>query len=254
MIWSFSRLNSFDTGCKYCWFENYANKRKDSIQNAFAEYGTLMHEILEKLDKNEIMLWDTLAEFEKGFVEISEFPRLGRTNLRDTYYRQGVEYLQNYTFNDNYEVISIEEKVEIDVEGNEFTGFIDKVMMDKTDKKLIVLDHKSKSKFKSKKEQAEYARQLYFYAIYVKNKYGEYPKMLLFNMFRYGLEVPIIFNEKSLNEAKEWMVGVIEEIKNTSEFAVTEDKFFKENLCGFRHDKKHEIGNYKTLYDWRGVR
>ena len=64
MTWSFSRLNGFGTGCKYCWFENYANKRKDSTNNAFAEYGLMMHEILEGLDKKELMLWDLLPLFE----------------------------------------------------------------------------------------------------------------------------------------------------------------------------------------------
>lgn len=250
MTWSFSRLNSFSTGCKYCWFERYGNEKYDGEQNAFAEYGTLMHEILEELDNGNIMLWDAIPKFEEGFVKIGDFPPLGKVNLRETYYRQGIEYLNNYRFDSTYEVISVEERVNVKINGNGFTGFIDKLMRDKTDGKLVILDHKSKSKFKSKKEQQEYARQLYLYAYAVKEKYGEYPKMLLFNMFRYGLEVPIFFKEKDMYEAIEWMDSTIEEIKNCEVFPVTNDKFFREVLCEFRYDKDHKEGGFKTLDDW----
>ena len=58
-----------------------------------------------------------------------------------------------------------------------------------------MLDHKSKGKFKSKKEQAEYARQLYVYAKYVKEKYGKFPKVLIFNMFNAGELIKIPFNK-----------------------------------------------------------
>lgn len=250
MTFSFSRLNSFDNGCKYCWFENYANKRRDSEQNAFAEYGLLMHEILEGLDGGEMMLWDAIPKFEEGFPKIKSFPPLGKTNLRKVYYRQGIEYLSNYRIDDRYEVVSVEEKVEININGYNFVGFIDKLLRDKSDGGYVVLDHKSKSKFKSKKEQKEYARQLYLYSAYVKEKYGEYPKMLVFNMFRYGLEVPILFSMKDFKEAIKWMVDVIERIKTAETFPVSDDKFFREVLCGFREDKEHVVGGYKTLEDW----
>lgn len=250
MTFSFSRLNSFDNGCKYCWFQNYANRRKDSVQNAFAEYGLMMHEILEGLDKGETMLWDTLPQFEEGFVKISSFPPNRWVNLRERYYEQGIKYLSEYRFDENHEVISVEENVNVKIGGYNFTGYIDKLIRDKTDGKLIVLDHKSKSEFKSKREQKEYARQLYLYAYAVKEKYGEYPKMLMFNMFRVGMEVPIFFNKEDMNEAVEWMVDTIDEIKNCDEFPVTKDKFFGEELCNFRHDEEHIVGNYKTLWDW----
>lgn len=250
MTFSFSRLNSFSTGCKYCWFENYANKRKDSVQNAFAEYGLLMHEILEKLDKGEIMLWDTLEMFENGFINVSSFPPNKWVNLRETYYKQAIDYFKNYKINDEYEVISVEENVNVEINGHQFTGYIDKLMRDKTDGKLIVLDHKSKAKFNSKREQKEYARQLYLYSYAVKEKYGEYPKMLIFNMFRKGMEVPIFFKEEDMKEAIEWMDKTIEEIGECEAFPVTKDKFFRDELCNFRHDDTHKEGSFKTLDDW----
>lgn len=248
--WSFSRLNGFGTGCKYCWFENYANKRRDSTQNAFAEYGLMMHEILEGLDKEELMLWDAVSEFEKGFEDVSQFPANKWVNLRDRYFEQGIDYLSNYEVDERYEVVSVEENVKAEIKGYKFTGYIDKILRDKEDGKLIVLDHKSKSKFKSKREQKEYARQLYLYAYAVKQIYGEYPKSLVFNMFRVGDIVEIDFKIEDMNESIDWMLGVIEDIKQCSEFPVTDDKFFGGELCNFRHDDEHTIGEYRTLWDW----
>ena len=250
MTWSFSRLNSFSGSCKYCWFENYANKRKDSTNNAFARYGLMMHEILEKLDSGEMMLWDALPTYEDEFVNVGRFPPNKYVNLEERYYEQGIHYLSNYEIDDRYEVVSVEENVKVNIKGYKFTGYIDKLLRDKSDGKLVVLDHKSKSEFKSKKEQKEYARQLYLYAYAVNEVYGEYPKLLFFNMFRFGREVAIDFNMKDMEEAIEWMVNTIDEIKQCEEFPVTKDKFFGEELCNFRHDEEHVVGNYKTLYDW----
>ena len=250
MTFSFSRLNGFSGSCKYCWFQNYANGRKDGINNAFAEYGLMMHEILEGLDKDELNLWDTVPIFEERFQDVSAFPYNKWVDLRERYYEQGIKYLSNYEIDDRYDVISVEENVNVTIGGYKFTGYIDKLIRDKKDNKMIVLDHKSKSEFKSKKEQMEYARQLYLYAYAVNELYGEYPKSLFFNMFRFGREVEIEFVEEDMNEAIKWMIDTIDEIKACDEFPVTEDKFFSEELCNFRHDDEHIKGNYKTLWDW----
>lgn len=220
------------------------------MQNAFAEYGLLMHEILEGLDRDELMIWDTIPIFEERFVKISSFPPNKWVNLRERYYEQGIRYLSNFRFNENYEVVSVEENVNVDINGYKFTGYIDKLVRDKSDGKFIVIDHKSKSDFSSKKEKAEYARQLYLYSYAVKKKYGEYPKMLLFNMFRVNKEVPIFFKEKDMEEAIKWMMDTIDSIKKCRAFPVTDDSFFGEYLCNFRHDEGHVKGNYKTLEDW----
>lgn len=209
-----------------------------------------MHEILEGLDNGSLMLWDTLEIFENKFVNIGQFPPLGKMNLREKYYQQGIDYLTNYEFDTNYETISVEEQVDIKIDGNRFTGFIDKVVRDKIDNKIIIIDHKSKSKFKSKREQKEYARQLYLYSLAIKEKYNEYPKMLMFNMFRYGTKVPIFFKKEDLQETIDWALNTIDEIKNTEKFPVSKDKFFREILCEFRHDEEHKEGNFKTLNDW----
>ncbi len=243
MTWSFSRLNSFYT-CPYCWAMNYIFRREDSMQNAFAQYGTLCHEILEKFAKNQLMIWDLVDEFKKSFefMITNDFPPNKYVDLRNSYYKQGIDYFINFNGFSNYEIISVEEEVKLKIEDYEFTGFIDLVVRDKTDNKIIVIDHKSKSSFKNKEEQKEYTRQLYLYSSFIKQKYKEYPKQLKFNMFRKKKWVIIPFKLKDLEEAKEWMLKTIDKISKTKEFPVIEDDFFGQYLCNFRHDENHKKG------------
>lgn len=242
MTWSFSRLNSFDI-CPYCWYQNYILKREGQ-QNAFAEFGTLCHNILEKYFKGEIMLWDMVDEFKNNFyfTILNEFPPNKFTDLKNSYYQQGISYFSNFTGFPNYEVLSVEEEINIKVDKYNFTGFIDLVVRDIEDKKIKIIDHKSKSNFKNKSEQKEYARQLYLYSKAIKEKYGEYPKELIFNMFRKQQIVTIPFNERDYKEAQKWMIERIELIKNSSSFPVIKDEFFGQYLCSFRHDEKHIPG------------
>ena len=251
MTWSFSRVNSFADGCKFCWFENYANKNRDSMPNAFADYGLLMHEILESLDKDEITIWEGIMKYDKEFCHISDFPKLGKADMRERYYKQGIDYLQKYSFDDNYEVLGVEDKIMVDVMGYKFTGYIDKIVRDKRDGGIIVIDHKSKAKFNSAKERHKYARQLYLYSIHIKDTYGQYPKMLMFNMFRSQKEVPIMFNIEDYKEAQQWVYDTIQEIKKCKEFPVSDDWFFTTHLCNFRQLPQHHKGYVATLDDWR---
>ena len=72
------------------------------------------------------------------------------------------------------------------IRGLEVRGFIDLLVRDRNDGRLIVVDHKSKSRFKSDQELELYGFQPYLYAEWVLQTYGEYPKELVFNLFRAG--------------------------------------------------------------------
>ena len=124
------------------------------------------------------------------------------------------------------------------------------IVKDKNTGRYIVVDHKSKSKFKNEEERDEYARQLYLYALYIKAEYGEFPSHLIFNMFRANDVVSIDFNEKSLENAVKWFVTTIEKIKKDNKFddkiaieykkkgkplkEFKKDSFFCNELCGVR--------------------
>ena len=50
------------------------------------------------------------------------------------------------------EILSVEERFELDIRGNPFVGIADLVLRDKRDGGIIVIDHKSKSMQSMKKE------------------------------------------------------------------------------------------------------
>ena len=141
-----------------------------------------------------------------------------------------------------------------------FIGYIDLVLLDKTDGEYVVWDHKSKSKFTSEREKKEYLRQLYLYAGYVKEKYGKFPKELTFNMFRANEIVTEPFNETDYEAAVDWFVSTIDKIYETTAFldkiAISyyekmkdlsdfkRDDFFCNNLCDSR--KSCERSKYFT--------
>lgn len=247
MIWSFSRINSFHT-CKYMWYLTYIEKLK-GLQNGHAEAGTLMHELMEDLSNNKLCLWDLVDEWKTRFNSNvkSKFMYNKYVDLKNKAFNNGVNFLETFEgFSDIGEVVSVEEKVETvlydDITGKEykFIGYIDLLLRDK-DGRYIVLDHKSKSGFKKGKvkgvqvdEQHDYARQLYCYSKFVKEKYGEYPKELIFNMFNKKELIHIPFNMDDMNEAIKWCCEVIRNIYSELEFEPNVDYMFCHYLCGQR--------------------
>ncbi len=237
MTWSYSRINAFNT-CPYMWYLTYIRGFKGEA-NAYSATGTFSHSILERYAKGELYIWDLLDEFVNNYDEEVpyKFPYNKYVDLGEKNYNSGIEYYTNFEgFDEIGEIVDAEIKVTTDLEDwdikYQFTGFIDLLL--KKDDEYIVLDHKSKGKFKSKKEQAEYARQLYVYAKYVKEKYGKFPKMLIFNMFNAGELIKIPFNKADYEEAINWCVDTINKIKEEIRFNKNVDSFFCENLCNHR--------------------
>ena len=95
------------------------------------------------------------------------------------YYDEGLQYFQSFDgFGDDKEILSVEDKFELDIRGNRFVGIADLVLRDRNTGGIIVIDHKSKSMNSMKKSQYENTRQLYTYAAYVKERFGEFPTLL----------------------------------------------------------------------------
>lgn len=236
MTWSYSRINAFRT-CKYMWFLTYIKKFKGE-QNAFSASGTFSHSILERYANGELYIWDLLDEFIDNYDEQVpyRFPPNRYVDLGDKNYNAGVEYFTSFEgFDDIGKIIGVELEVDTNLEDKKsnkkykFTGFVD-LLLEK-DNEYIVLDHKSKGKFNSKREQSEYTRQLYVYAKYVKEKYGKFPKELIFNMFNAGEYIRIPFNLNDYNEAINWCVSTINEVYDELDFDKNVNDFFCSYLC-----------------------
>ncbi len=227
---SFSKLNLFDT-CKQAFYLQYI-RELEGIDNAFGQFGTHCHNILEKYAKNELVIFELLKEYENKYWEIvtEKFPPNKFKDLGQSYFEQGYEYFSNFEGFDDYEILGVEEYVNFKIDEFDFTGYIDLVL--KKDG-IILSDYKSKSKM-SKTEKEKYLRQLYLYCIPIWEKYGEYPKELWFDMIRFDEIIIEQFKINKLEETKKWAKNKIYEILNEKDWKPISESFFCKFICGQR--------------------
>lgn len=225
-------------------FLTYIKKEKQ-LQNAFAEWGSFGHSLLERYYKDQLELFEIATQYEVEYQNkvVQSFPPNSFVDLAEKYYQDGLKYFSHFEgLPDHYIVLAVEKKISVSINSLPFVGIVDLILKDKTDNGIIIVDHKSKSKFKNKTEQQEYARQLYLYSMYVKEKYGVYPKELQFNMFRAGEVITIPFDINDLQKAVQWftdtVVAIYQEIEFKDKFDVcdnlSQDDFFCNELCGSR--------------------
>lgn len=225
MRWSFSSVNTYNT-CPQAFRLGYLDALP-RVDNAFSDWGTWMHEIMERYFKGELEFFELSQVYVDGYKDNvkCEFPPNKFCDLSERYYNAGKEYLDRFDgLFEGCEVIGVEQKVNLDIQGRPFVGVIDLLLKSGDD--YIVADHKSKSAFKSKRERAEYARQLYLYSIYVKEKYGKWPIKLVFHMVRHGGElVEIPFVEEDAMAARQWFLDTIDAIYQDVDFESTPNKY-----------------------------
>lgn len=231
MRWSYSSLNTYET-CPASFRMIYLDGYKGG-QNAFAEWGSLMHKILERYYTHQIDLFDLIDEYESDYNKYvqHDFPPNRFVKLDEIYKRDGREYLSN--FNDpfaEYQVIGVEKRFTTKIDTHDFVGVIDLLLQDKDDERFVICDHKS-HKFKNNKEIEKYLRQLYLYSQYVKETYEQLPKRLIFNTLRNPEPVIVDFDESKYIEAVDWARTTIEKIYKDDKFECHSDDFFCSNLC-----------------------
>lgn len=244
--WSYSRVSTYNT-CPHAYKLRYIDKQTED-SNVFSQYGTFCHEILEKYAKNEVAIFELVELYREGYEENVSLPfppSPPKVDLPSKYYEDGLRFFSNFEGFEE-EVVGVEEKFTILIEHEEYppillTGFIDIVLDDNGE--IIIQDWKSKGKFKSKKERAEYFRQLYLYSIYVKEKYGKDPSKLILFLFRNNEKVIEEYNPEKALEAKVWLLESIKKIEEATEFPMimdlcetqTQEKsqsFFCAHICG----------------------
>ena len=236
MDWSYSRVNSFDQ-CPKMFYLTYILCR-DRVDNAFAQWGTLAHSLLERYFREQVELWDLSGlykrEYDKSVTEKFPFPR-----LQDLYFDRGLEYFDSFSgqIRDETKILCVEDRYHSDLGGRPVVGVIDLVPL--TSNGLVVCDHKSRGKWKSKEERRKYLRQLNLYAVRVKEKYGEWPRELWFNKFREGVLDVEPFSESSAQEDVDWFLKSIDAIYKAEEFPAKPDKFFCDYLCSVREFCEH---------------
>lgn len=241
---SFSKLSSFHT-CKYGYQQTYI-EHQERADNAFAQYGSLVHSIMERYAKKELELWELTDVYKREYKSAitEKFPYSPYCNLADLYYKQGVQFLNNFSGYGKYKILGVEEDFELEIDDWIFIGIMDLVYED--DKgRLILLDYKSKSSFKNKEEKRKYARQLYLYCLYIKQKYGKFPDELQFFMFRKDHHESFSFSLEDFEEAQKWAKDTVKEIRECKWFYPTCEEFFGENLCNNRKNCPYKCSQKK---------
>ena len=196
----------------------------------------MCHSLMERWAKGELMSFELADAYEAEYDEAIKhyFPPFPK-GMAEQYYDEGLQYFQSFDgFGDDKKILSVEDKFELDIRGNRFVGIADLVLQDRKTGDIIVIDHKSKSMNSMKKSQYENTRQLYTYAAYVKERFGEFPTLLRFNMFRYGENIDEPFAMERYEETMDWIERTIAQIKAEREWRVSSSGYFCRFICSTR--------------------
>lgn len=232
--WSFTKLSLFETCPRAFMLQYLQDPPLPQQQNAFAEFGILCHSLLEEFAKGELPLEQLTAEYQKRYpdVVVHNFPPYPKGYAEKTY-EQGLTYFENFAgFEDDFEVVSTEQKFLLKIGPYDFVGIADLVLRNKKTGELIVVDHKTKSESSMKNEIGTYRKQLYLYAQHVKEEYGQYPSEIQFNMIKSMNPIVEKFDEEKLKETLAWTEDSIDEILFEDDFPAKPDRYFCANICG----------------------
>lgn len=128
----------------------------------------------------------------------------------------------------------METKFKIPITDFDLTGFIDISFVDELGR-AILRDYKS-SKTISKADLPHKVRQPYLYSLYFKQAYGRYPDALQFYTFRNPKQriVEIPFKEEEMENAVQWAIDTVAQIRQEWAFEKQPDDWFCHQLCGQR--------------------
>ena len=239
MTWSYSRLTCFDD-CKYRWFMRYIQDLKE-IPMFYSDYGSFMHELIEKYYKGVLSKDEMKTEFLTRFTEKVRGERPG-DKIVQSYIQKGLAYLDGFEpfpFN----MLEVECKTNFILDGVKFVAIIDYI--GEMDGEYYIVDNKSrelKPRSNRKKPTAndqtldEMLKQLYLYSEVVRQKYGKFPKALCFNCFKNQQFIVEPFKIEKFNEAVSWMHETIEHICDDNEFNPNMEYFGCRYICGLNYE------------------
>lgn len=239
MVWSYSRVSCFEE-CPYRWFLKYIRKEKE-VPQFYSSYGSFIHKLIEKYYKSQLTKAEMLTYYVTNFSKEVEGHRPNDTILGN-YIKCGFDYLNSFK-EFPYNMVSVEEKMDFEINGTKFVGYID--YLGEKDGEYYIVDNKSrklkprsnrKKPTKKDRELDMMLTQLYLYAYAVKQKYGKYPKALCFNCFRNNTFIEEPFDESKCKEAIEQIMDGIESIKQTNDFYPNMEFFSCLYMCGFNDD------------------
>lgn len=242
--WSFTKLSSFKSCPMSFYLEYVCNPSRDEeIPNFFAQYGSCAHKILEEYFKGSLPQFLLADEWTRRYPEeVIVPPPPFPAGYGEKAFAAGLKYFESFDgFGDEWEIVSVEKKFVLNIDGHRVVGIADLVLRNKETGEYWVIDHKSKSKSSMRKDLDMYRHQLYLYAMWVKEEYGVYPTKLSFNLFKENMMVDETFTEDALEETRRWILDTIREIeicdtfedwKTPIKLGETKEPYVCRNICG----------------------
>ena len=260
--WSFSKLAAFKQ-CPMSFYLSYVNNpgNDDELPGYFAQYGTLMHSILEQYYKDELPVFALADEWRDRYdSEVTIAPPPFPRGFGEKNYDAAINYLDGFDgIQPGCEVLAVEKKFVINIGGYNVSGIVDLVLGFPENNEVVIIDHKTKSAASMKKEYQLYRRQLYLYAIWFKEWTGNYPTKLRFNMVKDGTFIDEAFDESMVDDTKQWFIDNIHEIEECDLFenwetcipeGESKEPYFCKWICGVnpaceRYQEVHQLA-YET--------
>ena len=238
--YSFSRLTTWHS-CKLSFQRQYVLGHKGE-DNWFSRFGTLAHDIFEKVDRGLLLPEGSFQEWISRYDSEVLLGGEHEEKWMDGWQRDAEKFFAGFKgWKSN--PIWIEEHVHVrsSYEHNGesipfmFQGFVDRLGMT-ADKGFSMQDYKC-SKVYTGATLKEKQRQMYLYSAAVKNRLGEFPKTLIFYHFRQKVPVTIPFNMDDYKEAWEWAANTVREIETyEGDYPLTANGYFCKAICNFRND------------------
>jgi len=242
-VWSYSRLRLFEQ-CPYAFAQRYLYQN-EGVNNFYAEYGSLVHKVLEQWYKGE--LGTNESTMASAFVRLFQkyINAWIDSGTRAKYFMSGLEYFNGGVFAPPFSsILAVEKRLNFNVGDYRFVGVIDLVYRN-PDGTVTILDHKShnlrprsgrKKPTKYDEELDSYLTQLYLYAHALRMETGDKVSTLQFNCFKNRILVSEAWTEDGEKHALEWAENTIKAITECTDFEARPDFFYCKNLCESRQD------------------
>lgn len=235
-VWSFSKLALY-LDCPYAFFLKYIVRNEDDIEmeNAFGQYGTLGHKLIEEWAKGELKAEDMAQEWYDRYPRYvtASFPPFPKDQPLKAF-NAGWEYFKTFCGFGDIDILEVETKFETRIGSYLFHGIADLVYRDKQTGGIVIMDHKSKSQASMKKEFTLYKKQLYIYAKHVFDVWNEFPSMLKFNMFKAGMMIDIPFDKDEYESSLRWAEEVIDDAYMEGEWPAHVSSYRCSFICDAR--------------------
>lgn len=234
--YSFSSVTTFET-CKYAFYLTYI-EIKDRSDNAYAQFGSLIHLCLQKFFEGELESFELSNFYKNNYSKyvVNSFP-IFHKNAAETYYNNGLAFFDNFSFDkEKYDIKIIEDSIESKYNEIDLIVKPDLVLFDKERKKTILTDFKTANGYKNGKldmsKMKGYLKQMYLYATFL---------WIQKNIIIDEIQIWFVINNKieaipldiyKAQDNLEWFINTIKEIKKEEKFeANTNNQFFCNNLC-----------------------